>query len=117
MIDSGSQVSLCNDRLVSLQNRVERAGGPAAIRAPVRLFSILGEPVLGDLIDLPRLRIGGLKLGNVPVVNAQAHAFEIWGLADTPAVLLGVDLLRQFRAVSLDFGRSQVRFDLPPASA
>jgi hypothetical protein len=26
--------------------------------------------------------------------------------------LLGMDLLKQFRAVSLDFGRSQVRFDL-----
>jgi len=28
-----------------------------------------------------------------------------------------MDLLRQFRAVSLDFGRSQVRFDLPPGAS
>lgn len=111
LIDSGSEASLCNDRLRRLMER--RASRER--REVVRMVSILGEPFAGELLYLPFLRLGGLELGNVPVVHADTHAFQIWGVAETPAVLLGMDLLRQFQAVSLDYGRSQVRFDLHPA--
>ena len=113
MIDSGSQVSLCNSALMSkLDKSATRAGGGPAKRYMMQMISIVGERFAGELVYLPFLRIASLQLGNVPVVHADEHVFEIWGLADTPAILLGMDLLRQFRAVSLDFGRSQVRFDL-----
>jgi hypothetical protein len=111
MIDSGSDVSLCNSALLSLLDRKDAA---PAERHVVHMISIVGEPFSGELIYLPFLQLGGLQLGNVGVVHSDTHAFEIWGLANKPAVLLGMDLLRQFRAVSLDFGRSQVRFDLTP---
>lgn len=108
MIDSGSQDSLCNRplmRLLAWDDIPQK-------REVVSMVSVLGEPFQGEMVYLPFLRLGGLQLGNVPVVYADTHVFEIWGLADRPAVLLGMDLLKQFRAVSLDFGRSQVRFDL-----
>ena len=108
MIDSGSEASLCNSALMKLLDRPNRRGK----RLIVPMVSILGEPFQGEMVYLPFLRLGGLQLGAVPVVFADTHVFEIWGLEDKPAVLLGMDLLRQFRAVSLDFGRSQVRFDL-----
>jgi predicted aspartyl protease len=111
MVDSGSEVSLCNSALVALLDR--RQATPPQ-RELIHMVSVIGEPFAGDLIYLPFLRLGGLQLGNVPVVHSDAHAFAIWGLADKPTVLLGMDILRQFRAVSLDFGRSQVRFDLAP---
>ena len=112
MVDSGSELSLCNSQLLALLDR-------KAVRPPERrrihLVTIIGEPFSGELVMLPFLRLGGLQLGDVPMVHADTHVFRVWGLADKPAVLLGMDLLRQFRAVSLDFGRSQVRFDLPQA--
>ena len=43
------------------------------------------------------------------------HVFDLWGLRDKPALVLGMDLLAQFDTVALDFGRSQVRFDLSEA--
>jgi hypothetical protein len=112
MIDSGSEASLCN---TPLRRMLAPDGDTRARRQVVKMVSILGEPFAGDLLYLPFLRLGGLELGNVPVVHSDAHAFEVWGMAETPAVLLGMDLLRQFRAVSLDFGRSQVRFDIQAA--
>jgi predicted aspartyl protease len=111
MVDSGSEVSLCNSALLALLDR--RQAMPPQ-RELIHMVSVIGEPFVGDLVYLPFLRLGGLQLGNVAVVHSDAHAFAIWGLADKPAVLLGMDILRQFRAVSLDFGRSQVRFDLAP---
>lgn len=112
LIDSGSEASLCNAALRRLLDRMGATQGKTQL---VEMVSILGEAFAGEMIYLPFLRLGGLQLGNVPVVQSDSHAFEIWGVADTPAVLLGMDLLRQFRAVSLDFGRSQVRFDLARA--
>jgi predicted aspartyl protease len=109
MVDSGSEASLCNTALLKL---LDRAQAVPAKRELVHMVSVIGEPFAGELVYLPFLQLGGLQLGNVGVVHSDAHAFAIWGLADKPAVLLGMDLLRQFRAVSLDFGRSQVRFDL-----
>jgi hypothetical protein len=46
------------------------------------------------------------------VLYADMHVFDIWGLKDKPAVMLGMDLLTQFDTVAMDFGHSQVRFDI-----
>jgi predicted aspartyl protease len=112
MVDSGSQASLCNTALLNL---IDRKQAMPTEHQLIYLISVTGERYSGELVYLPFLRLGGLQLGNVPVVHSDTHAFTIWGFADTPALLLGMDLLRQFRAVSLDFGRSQVRFDLTDA--
>jgi hypothetical protein len=109
MVDSGSEASLCNSALINLLDR-SQVFPPK--RQLVQMISVIGEHFAGEQVYLPFLRLGGLQLGNVGMVHSDAHAFDIWGLADKPAVLLGMDLLRNFRAVSLDFGRSQVRFDL-----
>lgn len=111
MIDSGSEMSVCNTALLRL---LDRAQAVPVRRQIVEMVTVIGEPFEGELIYLPFLRLGGLLLGNVGVMHADTHVFELWGLADKPTVLLGMDLLREFRAVSLDFGRSQVRFDLRP---
>jgi len=114
MIDSGSELSLCNTALLDMLDR--RQALPRK-RQIIEMVTVIGEPFSGELMFLPFLRLGGLHLGNVAVVHADTYVFKIWGLANKPAILLGMDLLREFRAVSLDFGRSQVRFDLPPGAA
>jgi predicted aspartyl protease len=112
MIDSGSQVSICNSRLREMVMAAERKKGPVEPPRRVRLESLAGEPFTGEMLYLPFMRLGGLHLGNVPVVYAEMHVFELWDLKDTPAVMLGMDLLTQFTTVAMDFGRSQVRFDI-----
>ena len=110
MIDSGSELSIGNGALrrlmpamnVSERERVQR----------VEMASLVGEKFSGDLLYVPFMRLGGLTLGNVPVVFANTHVFELWDLQDKPAIILGMDLLTQFTAVALDFGRSTVRFDI-----
>lgn len=111
MIDSGSQATMCNTPLRDLVNRME-AHQRHRDHVVVGLETIAGEKFSGEMFYLPYLRLGGLQLGNVPVVYANAHVFDVWGLKDQPALVLGMDLLTQFDAVALDFGRSQVRFDL-----
>lgn len=113
MIDSGSQMTICNAALRELVVERDRRRGqldPSYQR--LRLETLVGEPFTGELLYLPFMRLGGLRLGNVPVVYADMHVFEVWGLKAQPAVVLGMDLLSQFDTVAMDFGRSQVRFDI-----
>jgi predicted aspartyl protease len=117
MIDSGSQVSVCNRPLRDLVMAAEARRGPGATHRSIGLETLAGEHFTAEELYLPFLRLGGLRLGNVPIVYAESHVFDLWGLKETPAVILGMDLLTQFDAVSLDFGRSKVRFDLSKIQA
>ncbi len=89
-----------------------RRNSPTKSSTPLRsVLTLAGESFTGESLFLPFLRLGGLHLGNVQVTHADMHVFDVWGLKDTPALVLGMDLLSQFEQVSLDFGRSRVRFD------
>lgn len=112
MIDSGSQASICNTPLRQLVEKIESHRDPAAPHQKVRLETLAGEPFIGEMFYLPFLKLGGLTLGNVPTVYAETHIFELWDLKTQPAIVLGMDLLTQFNSVALDYGRSEVRFDL-----
>lgn len=113
IIDSGAQGSMCNRLLRDLVRQQESRSSSTDRGAPeiVRMETLAGESFTGETVFLPFLRLGGLRLGNVPVTFAEMHVFDVWGLKDKPALLLGMDLLSQFEKVSLDFGRSAVRFD------
>jgi hypothetical protein len=112
MIDSGSQATICNGPLRRMVEEIEHHRGQPSVPIPVKLETLAGEPFSGIMFYLPFLRLGGLTLGNVPTVYADTHIFELWGLKEQPAIVLGMDLLTQFNAVALDYGRSEVRFDL-----
>jgi hypothetical protein len=113
MIDSGSQFSIGN---TTLRRLIERQDPTAASRAlPVDMVTIAGEGFVGQQLYLPFVRLGGLNLGNVPVVFTEQPVFRLWDLHDKPTMMLGVDLLTEFHMVALDFGRSAVRFDFDEA--
>jgi hypothetical protein len=56
--------------------------------------------------------LGPVTLQFVPIAFADVPPFEMFGLSDQPALLLGTDLLEKFRRVSLDFRARKVRFQL-----
>ncbi|HEY9217901.1 MAG TPA: retroviral-like aspartic protease family protein [Phenylobacterium sp.] len=114
IVDSGSEVSLGNEALRALVRRKDRG---STVGARVNLISVAGEKFYGEGGFLPFIRLGGLHLGNVPVVYADTHVFRLWDLHKSPALILGMDVLRQFETVALDFGRSAVRFDVSEAPA
>jgi len=107
MIDSGAQLSIGNPTLRAMLDK--RLEGKLE---KVTMVSVTGETFVGDMLYLPFLRLGGVQLGNVPVVFADLPVFGLWGLATKPALVLGMDLLAAFTVVSLDFGRSTVTFEI-----
>ena len=57
--------------------------------------------------------IGGLRLQNLSIAFADAPPFRRLGLDERPAMLLGMNELRAFRRVAIDFATRKVLFDLP----
>ncbi|HEX8570041.1 MAG TPA: retroviral-like aspartic protease family protein [Caulobacteraceae bacterium] len=110
-IDSGAESTVGNLRLRTAAPA--RGLEPSAATIVVTLQSATGQTISGDLAPLPLLRLGGVGLRGVQVVYADLHPFKLWKLTAEPAVLVGMDVLRHFDSVVLDFARSQVRFRVP----
>ena len=111
-LDSGSQISVGN---LALRDAVLRQRPELAERlVQVPLISATGQVAHGELALLPSLRLGALKLQRMIAVFADLHIFRLWELQDRPAILVGIDVLRQFENVVLDFGRREVVFQAPP---
>jgi hypothetical protein len=106
VIDTGSQITIGN---IALRDKL--------LRRHARLRKVTAIGVTGKAMDLQvgtvdELRVGPVTLTNVPMAFADVPPFEVFGLSDRPALLLGTDLLETFRRVSLDFRARKVRFQL-----
>jgi hypothetical protein len=110
-LDSGAETTVAN--LACRDAILAREPWRASQFVPVQVVSATGQAVTGQLSRIPPLRLGGLKIGNLLCVFADLHTFRIWDLQDRPAILVGVDVMRHFEAVELDFGRSEVTFRFP----
>jgi hypothetical protein len=107
VIDTGSQITIGNSALRRKLVR-SRLGKLRTVTAT----GVTGTTVELELAQIGELRLGSVVLRNVPMAFADVPPFEMFGLADRPALLLGTDLLESFRRVSLDFRARKVRFQL-----
>jgi hypothetical protein len=53
-----------------------------------------------------------VNFSDAVVAIADMQIFDVWGLSQEPALLIGMNFLRQFARVSIDYGMKEVRFDL-----
>jgi len=83
----------------------------------VILESVTGEKIYGDYMMVRDLSIGGIGLTNLAVVFTDAHTFKQLGLDKKPALLLGMNAIRAFKKVSIDFANRKFRVVLPEHSA
>lgn len=115
VLDTGSQLSIGNE---ALRRRILRNDRKALARmGKVELTSVTGEKLTGDYMMLRKLEIGGVTLSNLVVVFAEAHTFERIGYKDRPAMLLGMNAMRAFDKVSIDFANRKLRLVMPEHSS
>ena len=110
-LDSGSDSTVGN---LALRRLVVEAT-PSATRSFVQLFSATGQTAQGEVLPLPPLKLGGLRMDKLEAVFADLHVFDLWKLKELPTLLIGIDILRHFDGVAIDYGRREVAFRLPQA--
>jgi predicted aspartyl protease len=107
VLDTGSSISMGNNALRRLVGRRLKK------MEQVTVTSVTGGKMIADYTMVPQISLGGVQFDTLPVAFAEVAPFKRFGLTRRPALLLGMDALRSFRHVDIDFPNRQVRFLLP----
>lgn len=105
IIDTGSWHSLGN-RALQRRLRARQADSMTST-------DVAGATLHSTVTMIDKLEIGGVGLADVPMGFTESPAFAALGLADKPALILGIGNLRPFERVAIDFASRRVLFDLP----
>lgn len=112
VLDTGSQLSIGNPALYRRLIGKKVLGPPETISVQ----SVTGDTIAGEYMVLKEMEIGGVTLSNVAIVFADAHTFKQLGLSKKPALLLGMNAMRAFDRMSIDFANKKLRVVLPKES-
>ncbi len=112
VLDTGAQLTVGNAALRQWLYNRRLARREADPRRAVQLVSVTGQTLMGEADEMPELTLASLVLSHVPVIYADLDTFRLFGLTREPALMLGMDVLRTFRTVSVDFARREVAFGL-----
>ena len=111
VLDTGSQVSIGNEAL-----RAKLVGRMVNTLQSVEIQSVTGQSISGQYAFVREFDIGGIQLKNLAIIFADAHTFHQLKLDKQPALLLGMNAIRAFKKVSIDFANRKFRVVLPEHS-
>lgn len=107
VVDTGSEVTIGN---IALRDKLLRRN-PAQL-SEIEVTGVTGTTSTLQIARVATIRIGSVTLQNVTIAFADVPPFRVFALDNKPALLLGTDLMANFRKVSLDFRDRKVRFQL-----
>lgn len=110
ILDTGSVVSMGN---LALRKRLARRGKVT----PVTLISVTGGELVADYGSVKSIKIGDAEIRDMPVAFADVPPFRVFGLEKKPAIMLGMDVLKLFARVQIDFANRELRLLLPRGAA
>lgn len=111
ILDTGSGVTMGN---LALKQQVAR--GTKKVR-PIALWGVTGESMQVEYTQIDQVQFAGVTFSQLPVAFSDAEPFRHFGLTKQPALLLGMDALRLFQRVRIDFPNREVRLMLDKGRA
>jgi len=107
IIDTGSEVSIGNR---ALQKRL-RLKEKQLLSS--NLIDVQGKNVTAQIGVAKNLRLGQARFTNVPLAFADIATFDVLKLNKRPTLFLGMDALRKFERIAIDFADRRIYFLLP----
>lgn len=108
IIDTGAQGSMGN---MALHRKLR-----AKHRDTITTTDVNGNQITGQLDFARALIIDRLQLNYIPITFTNGPVFAALGLDSKPALILGMEDLRLFDRVAIDFASRRVLFDLPSSA-
>lgn len=105
IVDTGASLSIGNR---ALQRRLR-----TRFRQEVEGTDVNGVSFVTDLRVVRRIEIDSLTIDAVQIGFADSPAFAALKLADSPALILGMNALQGLDRLALDFAARKIMFDLP----
>jgi predicted aspartyl protease len=112
IIDTGANFSFANtalrDSLRSSRARAQAITGSRLLSAGSRTV------VLDEAVFIPVIKLERTDVRNVRAYVGDLYIFSLWGLMETPTIVIGMDLLSQLEAVAVDYRRSMIHLRSRP---
>jgi hypothetical protein len=107
ILDSGGEATIGNSALRTLI-----ANGDARTARPptAQIVSATGHHTETEIDTISEIRLDSIIIRNVPIDFADLHIFDYLRIGNRPAMLLGMDVLRHFWRVSVDFRLGEAVF-------
>jgi predicted aspartyl protease len=100
VIDTGAEAAVANTALIRALTAADEAVDPQ-MEVTVTGATNVASPARWTI--LPRLRMGAIEVVMVETAVADLHVFDLWGLSQEPAMIVGMNILRQTEAFAIDY--------------
>lgn len=108
-IDSGAEMSIGNTKLFA---ELQKSGATYVSDDIVPVTGVTGGQAPGRITSISAVHLGPIHYVHCFLLIADLQVFDVWGLADQPALLLGMNFLKKTSSVTIDFARKELRFHL-----
>jgi hypothetical protein len=108
VVDTGGQLSIANPALVEALRRRQRRDRDNA----TEIIGTTLDVERGELLALPALTVGPLKVSLPRLVVADAYIFGYWKFTSRPVILLGMDVLGWFDTLIIDYKLRELQIRL-----
>jgi predicted aspartyl protease len=110
IIDTGGELSIGNK---ALQRRLRMK---RSALQQISLVDVTGRSIAADYGIASELHIGRARFGVIPIAFADIAPFAALNLQKKPAMFLGMDALRKFDRMAIDFANRKIYFLLPESA-
>ena len=108
-VDTGAEISVGNSQLFGA---LVAQSPTYQVIGMLPITGITGGVIMGKVVRLNRIRLHSVTFTDAVVAIADMQIFDVWELSKEPALLIGMNWLRQFQRVSIDYGLKEIHFDL-----
>ena len=106
VIDTGARYTLANGKLMAALGYAEGDSRLTVEEKPMGATGHVMKTFHGAKLDIA---LGGQTFAGAPLVFSDLPVFKPLGLADQPALILGIDVLGQFDVVAIDYPRAELQ--------
>lgn len=106
VVDTGARYTLANSKLMAALGYAEGDSRLSVEEKPMGATGHVMKTFHGARLDIA---LGGQTFAGAPLVFSDLPVFQPLGLADQPALILGIDVLGRFDALAIDYPRSELQ--------
>ncbi len=109
IVDTGCAHTLGNAELLKALQKQFR--GQLAMR-PTEITDATDTTLPAQLAMVPSIIVSSVGIQNLPVSFGEFSVFDIWGIDDRPALLIGMDVLSMVDELAIDYRRKELQIGL-----
>jgi len=105
VIDTGAERTLGN---LALRDALHARRTHGVLAVMTTVYGATQDTESGEIQIVPPIVIDSLRITDVAMVFGEFHIFDVWGMQDQPAMIIGMDVLGTVASLSIDFKNRDV---------